>query len=247
MLRTSWSTPIVLRRSASSASTSRVTTSTTLNRRGARGWAAPGAGVLSSGSLKWGTAPDPLRWTRSSGTMFAPVPLVSVSSTQTFPTYSRLAGRGGATRRRAWAEVPYLAALRRKLDHIDGERHAHQRRLVGAHQFAPKHHEGRRAQQRGDGQLEQAAHEHGGGRKAHVDVVEGEDADQGPLGAADPAGDRNQVAELAEQVAEHERPEGGDGPQSGEGESEGRDVERHVRERPHDHTDAMGAQQGHGK
>ena len=87
MLRTSSSSLTVVRVSRPRPGPSRVMTSTTLNRLGSSARALRrGSGLGPTGER----APAPPRTagfvsTRSSGTMFAPVPFVSVSSTQTLP------------------------------------------------------------------------------------------------------------------------------------------------------------------
>jgi hypothetical protein len=94
VLRTPPSSSTVSRAPAPSASTSRVTTSTTLNRRGARGSAGLGGRGSGLGGTKNGSFVGAgFLCTLSSGTISAPVPFVSVSSTQILPisTYHRLA------------------------------------------------------------------------------------------------------------------------------------------------------------
>lgn len=82
MLRTFSSAFTVARAPARATSTSRVMMSTTLNSRGFLG--AGGAGASGFRKPKLGTAELCFFSPRSSGTMLAPVPFVSVSSTQTF-------------------------------------------------------------------------------------------------------------------------------------------------------------------
>src|SRR3954468_9186579 len=124
---------------------------------------------------------------------------------------------------------------RGQLDDVDAERRADQGRLVGAHEPTAQEHEGRCAEERRDRQLEQAEGEDRGRRLGEVDAVEREDADQRSLRAADAARQRDEVAQLADQVAEHERAEGRDMPDGGKAAAERRDVERHVCERADDH------------
>ena len=58
-----------------------------------------------------------------------------------------------------------------------------------------------------------------------------------------PPGQRHEVAELPDQVAEHERAERRHVADGGETEPERRNVECHVRERADDHAEAVGAQE----
>src|ERR1700722_17479648 len=87
MLRTSSSTSTVARASRPSPRIPRVKMSTTLNSRGVLGSGWPGEGGRSAGRANPGTASAPrFLSTLSRGTTLAPVPFVSVSSTQTFAT-----------------------------------------------------------------------------------------------------------------------------------------------------------------
>ena len=76
--------------------------------------------------------------------------------------------------------------------------------------------------------MEEAVEEDGRGGLADVGAVEREDRDQRSLRTADPAGQRDEVAELADEIAEHQRSERWFLPDRGEAESQRRDVERHV-------------------
>src|SRR4051812_34681970 len=132
---------------------------------------------------------------------------------------------------------------RGQLDDVDAERRADQGGLVRAHEPAAQEHEGRGAEERGDRQLEQAVGEDRGRGLGEIDAVKGEDADQRSLRAADAARQRHEVAELSDQVSEHQRAEGGDGSDGGKSASECRDVERHVGERADHDLQAVAAQQ----
>src|SRR3954447_3275447 len=100
-LRTPRRASTAARVSASSASTWRVITSTILKRGGFCSRGAAGLTVFSRGKMTFGPGSVGARSIFSSGTMCAPVPFVSVSSTQAFPIdtddRSRALGIGEAT------------------------------------------------------------------------------------------------------------------------------------------------------
>src|SRR4051812_43028484 len=104
-LRTPRRTSTVARASASSASTSPVTTSTTLNRRGRfRSGAFAGFGARFGGTNGRAALPPGSDGGLSSGTMLAPVPFVPVSRTQTLAIFvvasaTPAGGRSGTPRR----------------------------------------------------------------------------------------------------------------------------------------------------
>ena len=77
-------------------------------------------------------------------------------------------------------------------------------------------------------ELDDSIGEHGRGGLRERAAVEGEGADQAAVDPADPAGQRDQPAELPDHVGEDEGGEGRGAAEGGECGGEGDDVERHV-------------------
>ena len=89
--------------------------------------------------------------------------------------------------------------------------------------------ERRQAEQRRDGEQQPAVGDHRDGGVGRVDAVDHERPDQAAVDAAEPARDRDQPAELADDVGDQQHADGRDRvPERREADAEHRDVEEHV-------------------
>ena len=90
------------------------------------------------------------------------------------------------------------------------------------------------AEQRRQAELERAVGEDRGGGGREWRAVQDEGRDQAAVRSADAAGQRDQPAELADDVGEHEHADRGEIADRCEGGAERGEVERHVGDRPAD-------------
>jgi len=113
----------------------------------------------------------------------------------------------------------------------------------GALQDAREPDDRQRAQERWQPELEGTIGEHGGDRGGQRRAVERERRDQPAVGAANASRQRDQAAELADDVREGQHAERRRGPDGREGGGKRSEVERHVAGGAGDHQRAAGAHQ----